>query len=146
MLVYYGKSYDNAYKVGDQLKVVGESDSYNYGPQIGHDYVEKMSDGQFSYPAAEELTGSDLDALLTEYVDSQKLLDVKYVKITGQLSVSGSHYNLIVNGAEKAQGSLYNPISDFGLAAMNGQTKTVYGYMTSISGGKYVNLVVTSVE
>lgn len=146
VLVYYGKEYDNAYKVGDRLKVVGESGKYNYGPQIGHDNVEKLSDGEFTYPTAEELSGSDLDALLTEYVDSDKLLDVKYVKITGELSVSGSFYNVFVDGAKEAQGSLYNPIADFGLADMNGQTKTIYGYLTSISGGKYVNLVVTSVE
>lgn len=146
VLVYYGKSYDNAYKVGDQLKVVGESGKYNYGPQMGHDYVEKLSDGEFSYPTAEELSGSDLDALIKEYVDSDKLLDVKYVKITGELSVSGSYYNVIVDGADEAQGSLYNPIADLGLADMDGQTKAIYGYLTSISGGKYVNLVVTSVE
>lgn len=147
VLVYYGKSYDNAYKVGDQLKVVGESDSYNYGPQMGHDYVEKLGEGEFTYPAAEELTGSDMAALLDEYTTgSEKLLEVKYVKMTGKLSVSGSYYNLEVEGAEMAIGSLYNPISDFGLADMNGQTITVYGYLTSISGGKYINLVVTSVE
>ena len=68
------------------------------------------------------------------------------MKVTGQISISGSHYNFTVDGASSSTGSIYNPVEELGIADMNGQTKTVYGYMTSISGGKYVNLVVTSVE
>lgn len=148
VLVYFGSSYDGAYSIGDKLKVVGEMGSYNHGAQFDSpDYVEVIEEGgDFEYPAAEELTGAEMDALLGQYPNNDDLVEAKYVKITGQISISGNHYNLIVSGASEAQGSMYYPIKELGIDDMNGQTKTVYGYMTSISGGQYVNLVVTSVE
>ncbi|MBO8456333.1 MAG: hypothetical protein IAC08_08050 [Bacteroidetes bacterium] len=148
VLVYFGKDYDNAYSVGDKVQVAGEMGSYNYGPQFDSpDYVGMLEEGgDFEYPAAEELTGTDMDELIETYVDSGNMLDIRYVKVTGQISISGSHYNFTVDGASSSTGSIYNPVEELGIADMNGQTKTVYGYMTSISGGKYVNLVVTSVE
>ena len=148
VLVYFGGSYDGAYSIGDKLKVVGEMGSHNHGAQFDSpDYVEVMEEGgDFEYPAAEELTGAEMDALLGQYPNDEDLVDVKYVKITGQISISGNYYNLIVSGASEAQGSMYYPIKELGLDDMNGQTKTLYGYFTSISGGRFINLVVTSVE
>ena len=148
VLVYFGSSYDGAYSIGDKLKVVGEMGSYNHGAQFDSpDYVEVIEEGgDFEYPAAEELIGAEMDALLGQYPNNDDLVEAKYVKITGQISISGNYYNLIVSGASEAQGSMYYPIKELGIDDMNGQTKTVYGYMTSISGGQYVNLVVTSVE
>ena len=148
VLVYFGSSYDGAYSIGDKLKVVGEMGSYNHGAQFDSpDYVEVMEEGgDFEYPAAEELTGAGMDALLGQYPNNDDLVDVKYVKITGQISISGNYYNLIVSGASGAQGSMYYPIKELGLDDMNGQTKTLYGYFTSISSGRFINLVVTSVE
>ena len=148
VLVYFGKDYDNAYSVGDKVQVAGEMGSYNYGPQFDSpDYVGMLEEGgDFEYPAAEELTGADMDELIETYVDSENLLDIRYVKVTGQISISGSHYNFTVDGASSSTGSIYNPVEELGIADMSGQTRTIYGYLTSISGGKYVNLVVTSVE
>ena len=148
VLVYFGSSYDGAYSIGDKLKVVGEMGSYNHGAQFDSpDYVEVIEEGgDFEYPAAEELIGAEMDALLGQYPNNDDLVEAKYVKITGQISISGNYYNLKVSGASEAQGSMYYPIKELGIDDMNGQTKTVYGYMTSISGGQYVNLVVTSVE
>ena len=148
VLVYFGSSYDGAYSIGDKLKVVGEMGSYNHGAQFDSpDYVEVMEEGgDFEYPAAEELTGTEMDALLGQYPNKDDLVEAKYVKITGQISISENHYNLIVSGASEAQGSMYYPIKELGIDDMNGQTKTLYGYFTSISGGRFINLVVTSVE
>lgn len=148
VLVYFGKDYDNAYSVGDKVQVAGKMGSYNYGPQFDSPYYVGMLEegGDFEYPAAEELTGADMDELIETYVDSENLLDIRYVKVTGQISISGSHYNFTVDGASSSTGSIYNPVEELGIADMSGQTRTIYGYLTSISGGKYVNLVVTSVE
>ena len=148
VLVYFGSSYDGAYSIGDKLKVVGEMGSFNHGAQFDSpDYVEVMEEGgDFEYPVAEELSGAEMDALLGQYPDNDDLVETKYVKITGQISISGNYYNLNVSGASEAQGSMYYPIKELGLDDMNGQTKTVYGYFTSISGGRFINLVVTSVE
>ena len=94
------------------------------------------------------LDGAGLDALVALTSGKTKTVDavcpIEYVQVTGTLAVSGSYYNLTVPGATKSVGSLSQPLDSFGLADMNGASVTVKGYTTSISGGKYVNIIVTS--
>ncbi len=70
----------------------------------------------------------------------------KFVKLTGKLEVSGNYYNIIVDGATKSDGSIYGITNDLKNVLVNGEQVTLYGYYSSISGGKHVNVIVTSVE
>ena len=70
---------------------------------------------------------------------------VEYVEYVGTLSVSGSYYNVKIDGASKAQGSLqYIDASAFPLA-VNGAKIKVRGYFIGVSSSKYVNTMTVAV-
>jgi hypothetical protein len=55
---------------------------------------------------------------------------------------------LILDGASKAQGSFYS-LTDAQketVVALNGEQVILKGYVISISGGRYINVVMTSLE
>jgi hypothetical protein len=70
---------------------------------------------------------------------------VEYIEYTGTLSVSGSYYNVAIEGTTKAQGSLqYINASEHPLAVDGAKIK-VRGYFIGVSSGKYVNTMTVSV-
>lgn len=95
------------------------------------------------YPAAVALTGEDFD----NYIESSY---IRYVTYTGTLKVSKSgnffNYNVVVDGAATAQGSIYRYTNEEALKALDGKKIAVEGYLISLSGGKYVNTVITSIK
>ena len=152
-LVYYGKSYDKTYKVGDKLQIVATPSLYNFGPQFGVPTSETvLGSGEFTYPSPKLLDAATCDQYIaaidgkTGTVD--KVVDMVYSKLIGTLSVSGSYYNVIIDGTDKAQGSIYNATPEIveKLKALDGKKIEIRGMFSSISGKKYINLVVTSVE
>ena len=150
ILAYYGKEYDKEYKLGDKVAVVGKSTTYNYGRQIEKpDYDVLVEAGSASNPAAVKYDATKINALVAS-IDGKdgktdNLVPVEYAEMTGVLSISdGKYYNLTVEGTT-FQGSLYNPVESLKLADWDGKNITVKGYVTSISGGKYVVMIVTSV-
>lgn len=132
------------YELGDVLKVSGVISSYNKGFQIGTSglTVEKIGTAEFVYPEAVELTGADLDAILTERTYDDYLL---YATVTGTLSVNGNYYNFNVDGATAAQGSFYGLTDEQKALLSDGETVTLYGYFSSISSGKYINFIATHI-
>ena len=88
-----------------------------------------------THPAAVEL---DLDAWVAAPV-------MQYVKLTGNLAISGNYYNVTVDG-KTAVGSLVYPTDEIKAKLADGEI-TVYGYAVYTSGSstKYVNIIVTSV-
>jgi hypothetical protein len=147
--VYYGSKFVPAnYTIGKTVTVAGAVSVYNFALEIsGIDY-EAISSGKFTYPTATVLDAAAMNALVAATSGKVKTVDavcpIKYVQVTGTLAVSGSYYNLNVDGTTTAVGSLSQPLDSFGLADMSGANVTVKGYTTSISGGKYVNIIVTS--
>ena len=131
--------------IGDEVTVTGTMGAYNKGFQIdaaAGGKFEKTGTTTVSYPAAKELTGADMDALLTSRTDNEY---AEFVKLEGTMSISGNYYNVIVDGAETAQGSVYYVSDAIKEKLTDGMTCTLYGYFIAISGKKYINIVVTDV-
>lgn len=142
IFVYYASGFDaTAYKVGDQVAVAGEVSAYNKGLQItGTSATVNVTGNQeYSYPAAKTFDGAALDALL-EVSDNQLAV---YAQFTGKAVVS-KYYNFEIEGATTAMGSLYMATDDQKAMFEDGKTYTISGYISSISGGKYVNFIATS--
>lgn len=143
ILVYIGKNYDmSTYAIGDQLDVTGTVDSYNKGFQLpSSSVINKVGSGEVVYPTPKVVTGAEMDEAITRTNDA----GAEYVQFTGTLSISGSYYNITVPGATTSQGSLYQFPSDLFPNLENNAEYTFTGYFTSISSGKYYNILATEI-
>lgn len=127
-------------EVGDYIKVTGTRGEYNDADQIEGPSVIVVSSGNpVSYPEPIVLDGSAADS----FVSSPK---AGYVQITGELSVSGSYYNVIITGAGSAQGSISYPRDSDAIKQYDGTTVTVSGYYVGISGSRYLNIMLTDIK
>lgn len=128
------------YSVGDIVTVSGVTSQYSGLMQFGSS-PEVTLEGRaetFSYPTPTTVTGADLDA----YVNNPT---IEYVSYTGTLSISGYHYNVTVDGASTATGSIQYPVSGIVDSSLDGQQVTVTGYLIGVSGSRYTNTMATSV-
>ncbi|MBO5907716.1 MAG: extracellular solute-binding protein [Clostridia bacterium] len=143
ILVYMGPSWTPDVEVGDVLSVVATSSLYGYAVQLsGLPVYKKIGstsvdfDGEYPLP------------LTPEYINSIANLGSivpTYVEITGQLAISGSYYNLIVEGTD-IKGSIATPIHEIAeaLNEVNGEKITVVGFLTGITGGgRYLSIMLT---
>lgn len=127
-------------EVGDYIKVTGTRGEFNSADQIeSPSVIVVSSDNPVSYPDPTVLDGSAADSFVSNP-------EAGYVQITGELSISGSHYNVIIPGAGSAQGSISYPLDTDALAPYNGTNVTVSGYYVGISGGKYLNIMLTDIK
>ncbi|MCI1639838.1 MAG: hypothetical protein LKI42_01005 [Bacteroidales bacterium] len=151
--VYYGRTFTpDDYAIGKIRTVAGAISVYNFGMEMSNIDYDVLGSGKITVPAVTVVDGAGLDAMIAATSGKSKsdpACPVKYIEVTGTLAVTVSgtstYYNLHVSGASTAIGSLSYPLDSFGLADMNGENVTIQGYTTSISGGKYVNIIVTSV-
>ncbi len=147
ILVYFGNSFDmSAYALGDRLEVSGTVSSYNKGFQLpSSSTIKKVGTQTVEYPAPTVVTGADMDQAITRTTDAT----AQYVQFTGKLSISGNYYNVAVDGATTATGSLYQFPANLFEGIENDGTYVFKGYFTSISnsGGapKFYNLLVTEI-
>ena len=135
----------SGYEVGDVVSVSGTISSYGKGFQIGTAdiTIEKRGTTTVTYPAPMEITGAMADELLTTRVNDEYAY---YAKMTGTVAINDKYYNFILPGATTAQGSFYGATDELKAQLTDGLECTIYGYFTSLSGGKYINMVVTSIE
>lgn len=148
--VYYGKTFTPAnYTIGKVRTAAGKISVYNFGMEMSAIDYDVLSSGKITPAAITVMDGKALDDMVAATVGKNKVVDaacpIKYIQVTGTLAVSGTYYNLTIADATTAIGSLSYPLDTFGLADMNGASVTVEGYTTSISGGKYVNIIVNKV-
>ena len=138
MMVYCGKTYANDLAVGDKVKVSGSTTVYGQAKQFaaGSSY-EKVGTDSVNHGEAAELTAAQLDEYAT-----MATITPKYVKVKGTLSVSGSYFNLNIEGATKVVGSLVYPVDVETLTALNGKELEVKAYLTGLTSTKYLQLVV----
>lgn len=123
--------------------VKGSVSAYNKGLQISitSDSYQIVGEGEYTYPAPKVVTGADMDAA----IQATDNFAAQYVTFVGTLSISGNYYNITVDGASKAIGSIYQ-IPDYIKSQLESdKSYQFYGYFMAISGGKYYNVVVTSV-
>ena len=88
------------------------------------------------------MSGSELDAYLTA-------TSIKFVSLTGTLSISGNYYNLKVDGAATATGSLSFPNKGQIDESLDGKKVTATGYLFSVSKSgdapKFANMMVATI-
>ena len=137
LLIYSGSAVDAV--VGDVVKVEGTMATYAGLRQVGGTVVvSKTGTTTYEYPAIETMDGAALEAYLSTP-------SIKYVMYTGKLTISGNYYNVNVEGASTAVGSLSYPLDGAVDASLNGQTVDVRGWVIGVSSSKYVNTMVSSV-
>ena len=136
LLVYAGSAVSA--EVGDVVKVEGSMATYGGLRQVATPTVTVTGTTSYSYPTATVMDGADMDAYLSNPV-------INYVEYTGTLAISGYYYNVTVEGATTAVGSLAYVIEGTVDASLNGQEILVKGWTIGFSGGKYVNTMITSV-
>lgn len=138
-----GFNVDNV-AIGDVVSISSEVGAYNKGFQFaisdGSYTVEGSS--KYTYPAPTDYTGAMMDEAITRTDNAF----CEYVSIVGKASVSGNYYNFIVDGAATAQGSGYMVPDAIRAQITDGETYRINGYFSSISGGRYFNMVIVSVE
>ena len=137
ILVYLGS--DSGLAVGDVVTVSGSTSEYGGLLQFGSGSTfEKTGTAEFTQPEPEVLDGAALDAYLSAP-------SIKYVQYTGTLNISGYYYNVTVDGAATAVGSIQYAPEGLVDADLNGKKIVVTGYSIGFSGGKYVNTMGISV-
>lgn len=147
VLVYWSNGFDaNAYKLGDQVTVVGEVGAYNLGLQFdGTKAVVNVHGniGEVKYPTPEKFTGAMMDEALT----ATENFSARYIQVTATVSISGNYVNFSVDGAATAGGSVYQIPADMKAKLQSGKEYLLRGYFLSISksGGapKYFNVLLT---
>lgn len=131
ILTYLGS--DSGLTIGDVVTVSGATSMYGGLLQFGNSATfEKTGTTEFAQPEPEVLDGAALDA----YLDAPY---IKYVQYTGMLNISGYYYNVTVDGASTAVGSIAYVPEGLVDASLNGKKVVVTGYSIGFSGGKYVN-------
>lgn len=136
LLVYVGSAVDA--KVGDVVKVEGAMATYGGLRQVATPTVTVTGSTSYTYPTATVMDGAAMDAYLSNPV-------IQYVEYTGTLAISGYYYNVTVDGAATAVGSLAYVIEGTVDASLDGQKILVKGWTIGFSGGKYVNTMISEV-
>ncbi len=142
ILCYGGSSFDaSAVSVGMEVEVTGEVSAYGTGLQIAiSDNYTILGAGSYTYPTPVTYTGAMMDEAVARTDDFGAI----YCQFTGTASV-GSYINFTVDGAETAQGSAYYCPSDIKAQLVDGQKYTIVGYFSSVSSGRYFNVIITEV-
>lgn len=131
ILTYLGS--DSGLAIGDVVTVSGATSMYGGLLQFASGSTfEKTGTAEFTQPEPEVLDGAAMDA----YLDAPY---IKYVQYTGTLSINGYYYNVTVDGASKAVGSIAYAPEGLVDASLDGKKIIVTGYSIGFSGGKYVN-------
>ena len=137
ILVYQGS--DKGIIAGDAVTVSGTTSVYGGLLQFGNTaVVEKTGTATVEHPTATVMDGAALDAFIAAPA-------VKYVEYTGTLTINNNYYNVAVEGASTAIGSIQYPKTGV-VTAASGDVVKVTGYTIGTSSGKYVNTMAVKVE
>ena len=128
--------------VGTIVSISGSVTTYGGLKQFGAGaVVTETGSKSVTQPTPEVMDGAALDAYVSAPV-------VKFVSYEGTLAVSGSYYNVNLDGAATAIGSIQYPTADIKaqLGTLNGKKIKVTGYLIGVSSGKYTNTMAVAVE
>lgn len=138
ILVYQGS--DKGVVAGDAVAVSGETTMYGGLLQFGTSaVVEKTGTATVNHPTATVMDGAALDAFIAAPI-------VKYVEYTGTLTINNNYYNVAVEGAATATGSIQYPQDAIKASLTSGSVVKVTGYTIGVSSSKYVNTMAVMVE
>lgn len=141
-ILYYDKNYSASYAVGQKLTITGKIGNYGMALQIDGTSatIVEGEAGTYTYPTPSYADATAIDAFIA---NTENRL-ATYVALAGTLSISGNYYNVVVDGTSN-QGSIYFATDDIKAKVANGDKVVLYGYATSISSGRYYNMVVADV-
>lgn len=138
MVVYLNSAH--TYEVGNIVTVKGETSQYAGLLQFGTGAtVEVIGNTTVTNPTATTMDGSGMDAYLAD-------INIRYVEYTGKLTISGNYYNVAVEGASTAIGSIQYPNEGAVPAEWNNAIVKVTGYAIGVNSSKYVSTMATKVE
>ncbi len=141
ILVYLNATPSN-YAVGDLITVSGTTSVYGGVVQFPKTAaITKLSSSTFTYPTAQAFTTAMADTYVTGGAPY-----TQYMSIIGKLNISGNYYNLAIDGASTAIGSISYPMTGLVDAGLNGKYVKVTGYCIGVSSSKYLNIMATKVE
>ena len=126
--------------VGEEVTVSGTVTEYGGMPQFPQSSIIAKTGvtNEVVYPEATVMDGAAMDAFLSSP-------EINYVEYTGTLNISGNYYNVAIEGAATAVGSIQYPASGF-VTATSGAVVKVTGYTIGVSSKKYVNTMAITVE
>lgn len=137
ILVYLGE--DKGFVVGDVVTVSGATSTFAGMLQFGNSsVVEKSGTATVEPVEPTVMSATDMDAYLAAPV-------IKYVQYTGTLGISGFYYNVTIDGAATAIGSISYPNDGLVDASLDGKKIVVTGYTIGVSQSKYVNTMAVNV-
>jgi hypothetical protein len=141
MLAYLGSAPE--YAVGDQIKAEAIISSYGTALQISNKSTfEKVGEQSYTYPTP---TTYDLAKMITAVARTTDEV-CEYVQFTGKTTISGNYINVYMGENEGGvQGSVYYATDEVKAMAVDGTNQTYTGYFTSVSSGKYFNVIVTNI-
>ena len=138
ILVYNNAAMEQ--QVGDKIEVVGTTVMYGGMLQFKDITATTLSTGNtVVHPEVKVLDGAGMDAQLSKTT-------IEYIEYVGTVSISsGKYYNVSIEGAATAIGSLqYIDPAAFPLA-VEGATVKVRGYFIGVSSSMYINTMAVSV-
>lgn len=127
---------DTPVALGDVVNVRSVRADYCSMPQLNSPATTVVSSGtKVTWPEPEDITST---------FDSFTSTTIKYISYTGTLSVSGTYYNVAVNGATKNTGSILpSTAADSWKDLPNTKFKGYYIYTAS---SKYITIIFTEAE
>lgn len=138
ILVY--KNDTPEFEVGDRVEVEATVTEYGDVVQLQYPTATKVGqDVSFEHPTADEFSGSDAEAFLTNPY-------IKYVKLCGTLNKNSNYYNIALADSSSAMASLAYPSSEMCPDSYDGQELEIYGYTIYVTKSKYVYVIATGVE
>lgn len=137
ILIYLGSGH--GYVAGDIVSVSGTVNLYGGLLQFPNtSIVEKMGHTEISYSEPTIMDAAAMDAYLAAP-------GIQYAQYTGTLNINGNYYNVNIEGATTAVGSISYPNEGLVDANFNGKAVTVTGYLIGASSNKYVNTMAVNV-
>lgn len=142
-ILYYNTGINlNTYPIGTIVNVSGKVTSYNQAFELDDSATINVAGSEsYTYPTPTAYTASMVEDACIRTAD----MLATYVSIQGTVSVSGSYYNIDIEGCSN-QGSVYYATDAMKAKLVDGQYSTIYGYFMAVSGSaRYFNIVVTDV-
>ena len=138
ILVYLGTAPN--VNVGEEVTVSGTVTQYGGMPQFPNSSIITKTGvtNEVVYPEATVMDGAAMDAFLSSP-------EINYVEYTGKLTIDGNYYNVAIEGAATAVGSIQYPANGF-VTATSGAVVKVTGYTIGVSSKKFVNTMAITVE
>ena len=143
LLAYNAAYTEPGVELNSKVKVAGTTAVYGDLPQLSIASVTTLETGL----TVAEPNWLDVNK---DNIENLDLTKCQPIKMTGVLSISSgtngaTYYNLAIDGTT-VQGSISYPLESLGLADLEGNIITVYGYFAGTKNTKFRNIMAVSVK